>query len=477
MVNYREILRLKGQHISIRQISKSTKHSRETVSEVLSLAYHIGLIWEDNLKLTNAQIQVLLYPHRATTTGHKMPDYDYVHKEMAKSGVTMTLLWSEYCEQCYTESTIPYQYTQFCEYYRDFARKNKATMRIKRKPGELLEVDWAGTTLNVTDSLTGELIPAYVFVATLPCSLYSYAEAFPNMKSTNWIKSHIHAFEFFGGITRIIVPDNLKTGVIRHTRNELILNRTYHEMAEHYNTAIIPARPYTPKDKPNAEGAVGVLTTWIIAALRNRKFFSFEELNKAVHEKLKEFNEKPFQKKNGSRYSAFENEEKDFLMALPTSMYEIAVWATSTIQPDYLISVDNIKYSVPYEFIGKSVEIRYSQTSIEVFFHNNRIASHVRHYGYHDPVILPEHMPENHRQYLAYSSENFIDWASNIGESTVMVMNVLLATYKVDKQAFPSCRSLMKLVDKYSVKRVEAACARALAYTPTPSIKNIKNDS
>lgn len=275
MVNYREILRLKGQHISIRQISKSTKHSRETVSEVLSLAYHIGLIWEDNLKLTNAQIQVLLYPpHRATTTGHKMPDYDYVHKEMAKSGVTMTLLWSEYCEQCYTESTIPYQYTQFCEYYRDFARKNKATMRIKRKPGELLEVDWAGTTLNVTDSLTGELIPAYVFfVATLPCSLYSYAEAFPNMKSTNWIKSHIHAFEFFGGITRIIVPDNLKTGVIRHTRNELILNRTYHEMAEHYNTAIIPARPYTPKDKPNAEGAVGVLTTWIIAALRNRKFF------------------------------------------------------------------------------------------------------------------------------------------------------------------------------------------------------------
>ncbi len=204
-------------------------------------------------------------------------------------------------------------------------------------------------------------------------------------------------------------------------------------------------------------------------------FFSFEELNKAVHEKLKEFNEKPFQKKNGSRYSAFENEEKDFLMALPTSMYEIAVWATSTIQPDYLISVDNIKYSVPYEFIGKSVEIRYSQTSIEVFFHNNRIASHVRHYGYHDPpVILPEHMPENHRQYLAYSSENFIDWASNIGESTVMVMNVLLATYKVDKQAFPSCRSLMKLVDKYSVKRVEAACARALAYTPTPSIKNIK---
>lgn len=474
MVNYREILRLKSQNFSNRQIAKSTRHSRELIAEVIVLARENGIVWQDDLKLTNPQIRDVLYPHRIGKVDHRKPDTEYIHKEMAKSGVTLTLLWSEYCEQCSAEKAIPYQYTQFCEHYKAYVRKTKATMRIKRKPGELLEVDWAGKTLSVTDTLTGEKIPAYVFVATLPCSLYSYAEAFADMKSNNWITAHVHAYEFFGGITRILIPDNLKTGVISHTRKELVLNRSYQEMAEHYNTAIIPARPYTPKDKPNAEGTVGIISTWIIAALRNRKFFSFKELNIAIQEKLKEFNSRPFQKKNGSRYTAFENEEKPFLMALPTSKYEIAIWSKATIQSDYLITVENIKYSVPYEFIGKIVDIRCSRKSIEVFFHNNRIASHIRYYGYHDPVVLPEHMPENHRQYLAYSSEHFMEWAEGIGQATKLVTKALLSAYKVDKQAFPACRSLMKLVDKYSIERVESACTRALAYTPSPSIKNIR---
>jgi len=326
----------------------------------------------------------------------------------------------------------------------------------------------------VTDSITGEPIKAYVFVATLPCSLYSYAEAFPSMISENWITAHIHSYQFFGGVTRILVPDNLKTGVILHTRSEVVLNKVYQELAEHYGTAIVPARSASPKDKPNAEGTVGIISTWIIAALRNRKFFSFDELNMAIKEKLVEFNKKPFQKKKGSRLSAFLEEENSYLLPLPTSTYELAVWSTATIQPDYLITVDKIKYSVPYVFIGKEVNIRYTGKSIEVFFQNNRISPHVRRYGNTDSIILPEHMPENHKQYLAYSTENFLDWASAVDISAHTVMKVLLAANKVERQSYPSCKTLMKLADKYSTQRIEDACSRALAYTSTPSLKNVQ---
>ncbi|MCR3922394.1 MAG: IS21 family transposase [Firmicutes bacterium] len=475
MVNYREIIRMRCLDHSKSQIATSLRCSRNTVTEVCNLAEQKGLLtWPLSDELTDTEIRNILYPGRVVDSGRKMPDYAYVHKELAKSGVTLTLLWSEYCEQCEAEKVIPYQYTQFCDHYKGFVYKTKATMRIKRKPGELLEVDWAGKTLTVTDQITGEDIKAFVFVASLPCSLYSYAEAFPSMVTENWITAHIHAYQFFGGSTRILVPDNLKTGVIMHSRSEVVLNRIYQEMGEHYGTAVIPARPGSPRDKSSAEGTVGVISTWIIAALRNRKFFSFHELNLAIKEKLAEFNEKPFQKKNGSRLSAFEEEEQSYLLPLPASTYEIAVWSTATIQPDYLIPVDKIKYSVPYVFIGKEVDIRYSSKAIEVFFHNNRIASHVRRFGICDPVILPEHMPENHRQYLAYTSANFIEWAAGIGKSTEIVMKVLLAATKVEKQSYPSCKTLMKLADRYSIERIEDACSRALAYTPSPSLKNIQ---
>lgn len=293
------------------------------------------------------------------------------------------------------------------------------------------------------------------------------------MKSNHWIEAHVHAYSFFGGVTRILVPDNLKTGVIKNTRTELILNRSYHEMAEHYGTAIIPARPVKPKDKPNAEGTVKVLETWILAALRNWKFFTFQELNKAIHKKLEEFNAKPFQKKKGSRLSAFLEEERDFLMPLPASPYETAVWSTATIQPDYLITVGNCKYSVPYEFIGKKVDIRAAENSIEVFYHGDRIASHVRKMYAPEPIYLPEHMPENHRKFLEYNTESFLDWGKSMGHSTHLVIKHFLFMHKVEQQGYKSCASLMKLADRYGTDRLENACAKALSYTPNPSLKNI----
>lgn len=353
MIDYREIIRLKSLKFSNVAIANSLCCSRNTVSEVLKLAGSHSLEWPVPDTLINNDIEHLFYPDRGTNEGRRLPDYEYVYNELAKPGVTLSLLWAEYCAKCEAEHTIPYQHTQFNEKYHAYVASKKATLRIKRKPGETMEVDWIGDTLKVYDTSSCCEIPAYIFVAVLPCSLYGYAEAFPDMKSNHWIEAHVHAYSFFGGVTRILVPDNLKTGVIKNTRTELILNRSYHEMAEHYGTAIIPARPVKPKDKPNAEGTVKVLETWILAALRNRRFFTFQELNKAIHEKLEEFNAKPFQKKKGSRLSAFIEEEKDFLMPLPASPYETAVWSTATIQPDYLITVGDCKYSVPYEFIGK----------------------------------------------------------------------------------------------------------------------------
>ena len=473
MVNYREIIRLKSLNYSNVSVASSCGSSRNTVAEVWKLTQAKNLNWPIPDTLTNEDIQQLLYPERGVNEGRKLPDFEFIYNELAKPGVTLSLLWAEYCAQCAQEHTIPYQHTQFNEKYHAYAASKKATLRIKRKPGELMEVDWVGDTLTVYDKAAGEPVKAYIFVACLPCSLYSYAEAFPDMKSNHWIEAHVHAYAFFEGVTRILVPDNLKTGVIKNTRNELVLNRSYHEMAEHYGTAIIPARPVSPRDKPNVEGTVGVIETWILAALRNRKFFTFEELNRAIREKLLEFNGKPFQKKKGSRLTAFEEEEKTFLMPLPASSYETAVWSKATIKPDYLITIGNCKYSVPYEFIGKKVEIRATEKSIEVFYHNNRVASHVRRAYSPDPFYVPEHMPEGHRKYLAYNTDSFLDWAERMGTSTLLVVKNFLHMHKVEQQGYKTCISLMKLSDRYSTESLEKACEKALSYTPSPSLKNI----
>lgn len=473
MVDYREILRLKSLGLSNVAIGNSVGSSRNKVSEVLSLAEAKSLVWPIPETLTNQDLEQLFYPERGCNEGRKLPDFEYIYNELAKPGVTLSLLWAEYCADCEADHTIPYQHTQFNDKYHAYAASKKATLRIKHKPGEVMEVDWVGDTIPVQDDAMGSEIPAYLFVACLPCSMYAYAEAFSDMKSHHWIEAHVHAYSYFGGVTRILRPDNLKTGVIKNTRTELILNRSYHEMAEHYGTVIIPARPVKPKDKPTAEGTVKVIETWVLAALRNRKFFSFDELNRAILEKLKEFNDKPFQKRKGSRSSAFIEEEKDFLMPLPASPYETAVWSTATIQPDYLIKVGDCKYSVPYEFIGKKVDIRATESCIEVFYHNNRIASHVRVDYSPDPIYVPEHMPENHRKFLEYNSESFLKWAESIGQSTLIVTKNLLYMHKVEQQGYRSCASLMKLADRYSTERLENACTKALGYTPSPSIKNI----
>jgi len=331
MTNYREILRLSGLNLNKSRIAESIGISRPTVDKVLKRAQEAGIDWQEVCCKTERETVKLLFPPEGNRSIYKMPDYGYVHGEMAKSGVTLNLLWFEYCDKCRESNETPYQLTQFKKYYRDYVLNTKATMHIDRRPGEIMEVDWAGQTAVIVDTDTGDGIDVYIFVAVLPYSGYAYVEGFFTMKQESWITAHVNAYKYFGGVTRILVPDNLKTGVDKVTKDEAVINKTYAEMAEHYGTAVIPARVKKARDKATVEGVVGILSTWILAAIRNQQFLSLNELNKVILERLHFFNNKPFQKKDGSRAALFE-EEKLFLMPLPSRHFELAEWKIATVQ-------------------------------------------------------------------------------------------------------------------------------------------------
>ena len=475
MTNYKEILRLSALGIRKQDIATSCQCSRNTVRNVLNAAQEQGIAWETARSQSNELLRKKLFPGAANKPSYRMPDYEHVHKEMQKSGVTLSLLWVEYCEECRAAGEMPYQTTQFNKYYADYVHKTKATMHLEHRPGETMQVDWAGQTAGIVDTDTGELIPAYIFVSVLPYSGYAYVEAFLDQKQEAWINAHVNAYQFYGGSTRILTPDNLKTGVIKNTKNETVINRVYQEMAEHYNTAIVPARPRTPKDKAFVEGSVGVISTWILAALRNRQFLSLRELNEAIDEKLYEFNHKPFQKKDGSRATAFE-EERPFLLPLPTAPFEMAMWKIATVQYNYHISVDKQNYSVPYEYIKQKVDVRFTGRTVEVFFEGNRIASHPRLHGRPNQYsTLETHMPPDHQKFLQWNGERFLHWAEQIGEQTAAVVRHFLTQYKIEQQGYKSCMALLKLTDKYPPERLEAACRKALSFTTSPSFKSIRS--
>ncbi len=474
MTNYREILRLDSLGLNKTLIAEACGCSRTTVVQTQRLLSENRLEYPLPESMSDKQLADLLFPSAIGKPVFKMPDYECVHRELQRNGVTLNLLWLEYCDACRSSGEIPYQSTQFNKYYSDFLMKKNATMHLNHKPGEIMQVDWAGDTATVTDTDTGEAISAYVFVATLPFSGYSYVEAFFSMNQECWTAAHVNAYKHFSGVARIIQCDNLKTGVDRHGRNEVTLNQTYRELAEHYGTAVIPARVRTPKDKAMVEGTVGVISTFILAAMRNEQFLSLSELNAAILERLETFNHKPFQKRDGSRASAFE-EEKPFLLPLPPRPFELATWKVATVGANYHISVDSINYSVPYEYIKQKVDVRITKATVEILFDGNRICSHPRLYGRANQYsTLEDHMPPNHKQYVQWNGERFSKWAAKIGHNTQTVVHTILAGYKVEQQGYKACMGLLKLADKYSADRLESACKRALTYTPRPSVKNVQ---
>ena len=474
MTNYREILRLENLGLNNTQIAESVKCSRTTVINVLRLAKEKGLKYPLPELMSDKDVYETLFPVASGKAKYKMPDYEHVYKELQRDGVTLDLLWREYVDECRQSGELPYQSTQFNKYYNDFCAKKNATMHLNHKPGEIMQVDWAGDTTGIIDTDTGELIKVYVFVATLPFSGYSYVEGFFSMNQECWTTAHVNAYKYFGGVTKMIQCDNLKTGVLKHGKDEVELNRSYRELTEHYNTAVVPARVRSPKDKAFVEGTVGVISTFILAALRNRQFLSLPELNEAIWDKLYEFNHKPFQKKDGSRASMFE-EEKPFLMQLPAEPFELSQWKVATVGPNYHIAVEKMNYSVPYEYIKQKVDVRLTRNMVEVFFSGNRICSHIRLYGRANQYSTnEEHMPPDHKKYVAWNGDRFIAWASKIGPNTEIVIKAILSSYKVEQQGYKSCLALLKLADKYSVQRLEKACTKALTYTPQPSFKHVK---
>lgn len=475
ITDYREMIRLQDAGHLRRKIAELTGCAESTVYRVLDHAEAQNLTWHDAKTMTNEQIREVIYPSGGRDEKFAMPDYALVARELHKQGVTRSLLWKEYCENCDKEGLIPYGFTQFCKYFREYSAKRKVTMHLEHKPGEEVQVDWAGQSLPLHDPLTGKDTKTYLFVACLPFSGFMYAEAFRDMKETSWIAAHVHMFEAFGGVTRLLVPDNLKTGIDRNTRDELVVNRDYKQFAEYYGTAVLPARPRAPRDKAAAENAVGIATTWIVAALRNETYETLSALNLAIMDCLERINDKPFQKREGNRSSVFENEEKPCLLPLPEEPYDPGVWKITKVAPNYCVTIEGNHYSVPYEYAGQKVDVRVKRDTIEVFYESVLIASHRKQIGAcHQYTILEKHMPVSHRHYLQWDAERFEDWASGLGEATRIVVGRFLAAGPVERVGLKACTSLKKLADLAGDAHLEEACKLALECSLEPSIKQIR---
>lgn len=479
MTKYREILRLLALGLSQRDIASSLQVSRNTISKVRDRAKELSLSWPLNEALTDADLAQQMFPRDTSVKSTKrMPNYDYIRKELLRNGVNKKLLWTEYLEECRLNGEDALMYSGFCHYIQENEQKQRATMHIPRKPGQQIEVDWAGDPAMIIDPNTGEITEAWLFIGVLTYSQYTFVEAFINEQQKSWITAHIHMFEFFGGVTPILVPDNASTAT-NHKQSdkyEPVLIRTYEEMAQHYNTAVIPARVRTPKDKPNAEGNVGHVSTWITAALRNEQFFSLAELNQEIRKKLKKYNEALFQKKESSRQKLFLEEEKSLLMPLPATQFELVEHRSATVQFNYHIAVDKMYYSVPFQYIKDKVDVRMTDTTIEIFKNYRRIASHKRLYGrlgQYSTVI--EHMPLDHQKYLEWNGDRFRKWAQTIGINTYKVVDSILSSKGIEQQSYRACMGLLKLSEKKSPQKLENACEKALMYSNAPSYKSIKN--
>jgi len=363
MRKIKEVLRLKWHHgHSNKQIALSCKISRTTVSEYLNRAEKTGITWPLDTALDDGALEALLFPVKPAIPASKrsMPSMAYLHQELKRKGVTLQLFWYEYKEA----NPDGYQYSQFCPLYQQWRKKLNVTLRQEHRTGEKLFVDYCGQTVPIIDPVTGEITQAEVFIAALGASSYTFSEATPSQELPFWIRSHVHAFDFFGGVPEILVPDNLKSGVTHPSRYEPDVNPTYQDLAEHYATAVIPARVRRPRDKAKAESAVFVAERWILAALRNHTFFSVAELNRAIAKELVKLNNRKFQKLDTTRRELFESLDRPALKPLPARPYEYATWKKAKVNIDYHVEIDRHFYSVPYQLAREQVDVRITATTV-----------------------------------------------------------------------------------------------------------------
>jgi transposase len=459
MLTAREILKLKYEKgLTTRDIAASAGCSKSSVSNLIKRAEKAGLTWPVNV--SDIQLMQLLYPAvQASKAKTPEPDMNYVYRELKRKGVTLMLLWEEYKEQ----NPDGLMYTQFCDRYREFKKSNKLEMHKEHTGGEM-EVDWAGSTIPYCNPTTGEVCDAYIFVAVLPASHYPFIRAYDNMQIANWIDAHVRAYDCFGGVPKITIPDNTKTAVIKAHRFNPTLNRNYMAMAAHYRTTIVPARSRTPKDKGSVENLVGNVTRRILAPLRNRQFFSVAEINDALGQGADKFISEPFQKMEGNRKSLFEQIDKPALMPLPATTYEYADWKEAKAGFNYHVEYDKFHYSVPYSYAGKLCWVRATAKTIEIYIGSERIAAHPRNCNtLNRYTTLLEHMPDNHKAVSKWNADRFLAWAEKTGPNTKQFIQLLLESREHPVQAYKAAMGILNLTNDYSSGIMEKAALEAVA--------------
>jgi len=461
MRKIRDVLRLSfGEKLSRRQVSASLGIPFTTVSDHVGRALAAGLSWPLPEELDDHALEQLLFPPPVpSSVVRPAPDWSYVHRELRRKGVTLQLLWLEYREV----HPDGYGYSQFANLYRTWKGRVDVVMRQVHRAGEKLFVDFPGQKIPIYDRHSGALtLNAELFVAVAGASNYLFAEAFPSQELLYWVTAHTHAFEFMGGCHEIVVCDNLRSGVTRPHRYEPDVNATFQEMAAHYGVAIIPTRTYKPRDKAKVEAGVLLAERWIIARLRHRRFYSIGEANAAIADCVAAINVRPFKKMDGSRKILFELLDRPALRPLPLQRYEFATWRHAKVSIDYHVEADHHYYSVPYQLIGKVVDVRSSASTIEVFYSSKRVASHLRSFKRGQFTTDPAHMPESHRRYAQWTPSRIIAWAARTGPSTAKLVESILASRPHPEQGFRSALGIIRLADRYGTGRVDAACARAL---------------
>ncbi|MCX6111147.1 MAG: IS21 family transposase [Proteobacteria bacterium] len=473
MRKVREMLRLRYESgLSFAKIALSCGVGETTVGECINRAKAAGLTWPLSHDLDDETLDGLLYQASGCQTIEPppMPDFGMVHTELRRKSVTLQLLWQEY------KQTHPtgYQYSQFCFHYKEFKKTLEYSFRNSYKGGEKLFVDYAGQTVTIYDPRNGGPREAQIFIAVLGASSYTYAEATWTQELPNWISSHVRAFEFFGGSTSILVPDNLKSAVTRPCRYDPDINPAYFHMASYYRAAVIPARPYRPKDKAKAEAGVLLVERWILAALRRHRFSSLADLNAMIATMLVSLNARRFRKMPGSRRDLFETLDVPELTPLPDQRYEYVNFKLARVNINYHVEVEGHNYSVPYTLVQKQVEIRYGDAVIEVFNKGERVASHPRSYTKAGYTTLSEHMPPSHQKYASWTPERMIRWAGEAGEATAKAASAIIGGKRHPEQGFKAVLGLIRLGDSLGKERLEAACAQALKIG-SPRYQTIKN--
>jgi len=462
MRKLKEIMRLKFEAgLSNRQIAGSINISPSTVSRYFGFITAAGLSWPLPDGLTEAELEAKIFTKSITSKplAHLTPDLSYIHQELKKKHVTKQLLWDEYVSN---NPGKHYSYSQFCMLYREWCSERNVSMRQTHYAGEKLFVDYAGHTIPIHSKDSDVVLQAQIFIAVLGASNYTYAEATMTQEIPNWISSNVRAFEFFGGVPKIVVPDNLKSAITKSCRYEPDINPSYLQMAQHYNVAVIPARTYKPKDKAKVEGGVLIVSRWILARLRNHKFYSLAELNAVIKSLLEDLNNRRFKKLPGSRRSTFLSIDKPALQQLPKDKYQFAEIKKATVHVDYHIEIDRRYYSVPYNLVKKKVEAHITDNTVSIYYKGERVASHAKVHRQGQQSTVVEHMPIKHQKYHDWHPGRFLNWANEIGPATCAVIKDLLQKRMHPEQAYRSCFGVLDLAKKYSKPRLEAACARAV---------------